>query len=125
MTYKDLKFWQTARRTSLLIVDLVRKLPNDRPAWIISDQVLRSSFSVGANIAEGYGKYKGKEYSRFIKMALGSARETEYWLELLRDIYLKSGSQVDKILELNEESIRMLVATSKSLKKNREESGSE
>lgn len=85
-TYKDLKFWQNAKTVSLLIVSLIRKFPNERAVWIISDQVLRSSFSVGANVAEGFGKYKSKEYPRFISMALGSANETEYWLELLKDI---------------------------------------
>ncbi len=86
-SYKELIFWQTAKQVSLLVALLIKKLPNEKSAWIISDQVLRSSFSVGANIAEGFGKFKGKEYSRFILMSLGSANETEYWLELLRDIY--------------------------------------
>ncbi len=77
-SYKQLRFWQTSREVSKLIIQLTRKLPSERVVWIITDQVLRSSFSIGACIAEGYGKYLGKEYPRFIQMALGSARETEY-----------------------------------------------
>lgn len=115
-SYKDLKFWQTAKRVCLLIAKLIRKLPNERIAWIIADQLLRSSFSIGANIAEGYGKYKGKEYSRFIQIALGSAQETEYWLELLQEIYPQFSSQIDEILLINLETIKMLVATKNSLK---------
>ena len=115
-SYKDLVFWQRSREVSLQIVSLIRKLPKDRPAWIIIDQILRAAFSIGANIAEGFGKYKGKEYSRFIQIALGSAREVEYWLELLKDIYPKFSSEIDKTLSLNSETIKMLVVTLKKLR---------
>lgn len=101
---------------SLLVVKLTRSLPNERCAWVIIDQILRSSFSVGANIVEGYGKYKGKEYPRFIQMALGSAQETEYWLELLEDVYPGFKKELNEILIINEESIKMLIATLKSLR---------
>lgn len=114
-SYKNLIFWQRAREVSLLVVTLTRKLPNERISWILIDQIVRSSFSVGANITEGFGKYKGKEYRRFIQMALGSAQETEYWLEMIEDIYPKLEEDVKKILLLNEETIKMLISTLKKL----------
>lgn len=116
-SYKELRFWQTSRGVSLLVVELTRKLPKERVAWVITDQLIRSSFSVGANITEGFGKYKGKEYARFIQMALGSARETEYWLELTKEVYLRFATEIDKVLSLNEETIKMLVATLNTLRK--------
>lgn len=115
-SYKQLKFWQKAREVSRLIIQLTRKLPNERIVWIITDQVLRSSFSVGACIAEGFGKYLGKEYPRFIQMSLGSARETEYWLELLEETYPDFSLQIKQILQLNEETIKMLIATLRTLR---------
>ncbi len=114
-TYKDLKFWQTAKRTGLLVAKLVKLFPNDRTYWIISDQILRAAFSIGANIAEGFGKYKGKEYSRFIRMALGSANEVEYWLELLLDLDLEHRKEITETLSLNTETIKMLTSTVKTL----------
>lgn len=116
-SYKDLRFWQTSKNVSLLTVKLVKKLPNERTSWVITDQLLRSSFSVGANITEGFGKYKGKEYARFIQVALGSARETEYWLEMLIEIYPSLSKELKEILSINEETIKMLVATLKTLRK--------
>ena len=115
-SYKQLGFWQKSREVSRLIIQLTRKLPSERIVWIITDQVLRSSFSVGACIAEGYGKYLGKEYPRFLQMSLGSARETEYWLELLEETYPKFSTEIKQILLLNEETIKMLVATLKTLR---------
>lgn len=116
-SYKELIFWQRSKQVSLQVVALTRKLPNERSSWVIIDQILRATFSVGANVAEGFGKYKGKEYSRFLQISLGSARETEYWLELLKDIYPKFGGEIDKILSLNIETIKMLVVTLKNLRK--------
>lgn len=115
-SYKQLKFWQTAKEVSILLIQVTKKLPQERVVWIITDQVLRSSFSVGACIAEGYGKYLGKEYPRFIQMALGSARETEYWLDLLEETYPKFSTEIKHILSLNKETIKMLIATLKTLR---------
>lgn len=115
-TYKQLRFWQTSREVSKSVIGLTRKLPNERTVWIITDQVLRSSFSVGACITEGYGKYLGKEYPRFLQMSLGSARETEYWLELLEETYPTFSNEIKQILSLNEETIKMLIATLKTLR---------
>ena len=115
--YKELKFWQRSKEVSLLAVGLIRRLPNDKPAWIISDQLLRACFAVGANITEGFGKFKGKEYSRYIKIALGSANEVEYWLEMIIDIYPNTAELVNIVLDKNKETIKMLLSTLKSLYK--------
>ncbi|MCL5090712.1 MAG: four helix bundle protein [Patescibacteria group bacterium] len=117
-TYKELLFWQSAKQVSLLIVALIKKFPNERVYWIIGDQVLRSSFSVGANIAEGFGKFKGNEYQRFITIALGSANETDYWLELVKDICPPLAREIDTAIAKNSETIKMLTATLKSLRNN-------
>lgn len=115
-TYKELKFWQSAKDVSLGVVKLSRLLPQERVAWIIIDQLLRASFSVGANISEGFGKFKGKEYTRFLMISLGSANETEYWLELLKDIYPRFTDSINLILVRNKETIKMLTSSIKTLK---------
>lgn len=114
-SYKDLKFWQRAKEVALLVIKLCRKLPNESVVWVISDQLLRSSFSIGANISEGFGKFKGKEYRRFLLMALGSANETEYWLELLMEVYSKYTTEISLIVTKNTETIKMLSSAVKSL----------
>ena len=44
-------------------------------AW----QLIRSSGSIPANMEEGFGRGFGKDYARFLKIALGSARESRGW----------------------------------------------
>jgi four helix bundle protein len=111
--YKDLVFWQRAYEVTGLVLALSKRLPNDRVANILMNQIVRSSSSVGANIAEGFGRYKGKEYSRFLQIALGSANETDYWLLLIKDTFPQFVKDVEPIIEKNTETVKML---SRSLK---------
>ena len=114
--YKELKFWKTAFQVTLMVVKLSEKFPNKRAYWIIADQLIRAASSVGANIAEGFGRYKGKEYQRFIQVSLGSANEVEYWLLVVKELSSNLGGEVDNILELNSQTIKMLASTLKTLR---------
>lgn len=79
--------------------------------FVLASQILRSATSVPANISEGFGRYKGKEYSRFLQIALGSANETDYWLTYLLEMYPKFSSEILKIISLNTESCKLLAST--------------
>ena len=46
----------------------------------IGYQLIRSSDSISANIAEGYGRYHYKEQRQFCYIARGSLYETTTWL---------------------------------------------
>jgi len=55
-----------------------------RQKKIIGDQFISSSDSIGANIAESYGRYFFKDRLRFLYFARGSLYESLYhWVELL------------------------------------------
>jgi four helix bundle protein len=73
----------TYYQKSLELFDLTWKdcdqLQKDRKAWSISDQIIRSCGSITANIEEGYGRESTKEYLRFLRIARGSALETQGW----------------------------------------------
>jgi len=60
--------WQDCER--LLANSLSKSI-----AW----QLIDSAGSVAANIEEGYSRGFGKDYARFLRIALGSARETRGW----------------------------------------------
>lgn len=117
--YKDLVFWQRAYQVTTLAIILCRKLPKERIADILIAQIIRSSASVGANIAEGFGRYKSKEYERFLQIALGSANETEYWLIVIKDTYSFLSKEANVIMEKNLETIKMLTTSLKTLRKNK------
>ena len=58
-------------------------------------QVRRSASSIAANLSEGIGKRGDKEKARFVNIALGSAYELDYHLQLSLDLgYLKQSQHV-------------------------------
>lgn len=119
--YKELLFWQRSHEVCLLVIKLCRKLPKERIADIISSQVIRSAVSIGANIAEGYGRYNSKEYGRFLQISLGSANETDYWLTILIDAYPSLKVDIELIMNKNEETIRMLAKSLQTLRNNKKD----
>lgn len=102
---------------SLAIIALMDTLPNKRAAWIIADQLLRSSMSIGANLIEGTAASSRLEYKKFYEVALKSANETKYWVCLLRDSGLSNISTVSNLLAEVTELANMIAAGVLTLKR--------
>ncbi len=68
------------------VVKDVETFPMTRAAKVIEDQVVRSVGSISANIAEGYGRRKGKEYEHYLYISRGSTNETIDWYEKLKRV---------------------------------------
>jgi four helix bundle protein len=81
----------------------------DRRGRAIAEQIIRSCGSISANIEEGYGRGFGKDYARFLSIALASTRETQGWY--LRARYLIKPEALEHRLKLCDEIIAMLVPT--------------
>ncbi|PIR75244.1 MAG: four helix bundle protein [Candidatus Magasanikbacteria bacterium CG_4_9_14_0_2_um_filter_42_11] len=54
-----------------------------QPRKIIGDQMIRSVDSVGANVAEGYGRYHYLDKCKFYYNARGSLLESRHWFSVL------------------------------------------
>ena len=49
--------------------------------WSIGIQLIRAADSIGANIAEAFGRHSPADQRRFLLIARGSANETQHWVE--------------------------------------------
>ena len=78
--FRDLVVWQKAHCLFLDVVKDVEGFPKGLPSRVVADQLLRSSGSISANISEGFGRRKGREYVHYLIVARGSATETLNWL---------------------------------------------
>ena len=68
----------------------------------IGDQFIRAIDSIGANIAEGYGRFHYLDRIKFYYNARGSFLESLHWLELLKNrdlITEKDYSSISNLLE--------------------------
>lgn len=95
-------------RFSLQVINLINALPNKRTAWIIADQLLRAATSIGANLVEARASSSRLEFKKFYEIALKSANETIYWLNLLRDSNLAPSNQIDPLFREAQELANML-----------------
>lgn len=97
----DLK--ERCYKFSLDVIKFCDPLPNKRVVWIITDQLIRSSTSIGANLVEAGASSSRLEFKKFHEIALKSANETKYWLGLLRDSQDLDKNRINLLLqEVNE-----------------------
>ena len=85
--FEDLNAWIEARNLSKMVIELCKQLI-DIKEFEISSQIKRSSISVMANIAEGFGRYGFKDSKQFFSTAKGSLFETQSHLYVLKDMGL-------------------------------------
>ena len=85
--FKSLEVWQVAHELTLATFRISRPLRSD-DGQIIRRQLLRAAISIPANIAEGSGKQSDPEFTRFLRISMGSTSETEYHLILAVDLEL-------------------------------------
>jgi four helix bundle protein len=98
-----------AYQFSLDVIELCSDLPNKKIYWSIGDQLLRSGTSIGANLIEAKASSSKKDFIKFYDIALKSANETEYWLNLLKDSKLEvSKEKLDKLISEADEICKMI-----------------
>ena len=73
---ETLEVWKKAKEFCLRIYREVLPLLPSEEKWNLSQQLRRSSSSISANIAEGYGRFYYQEIIRFCYIARGSLEET-------------------------------------------------
>ena len=102
---------------SIKIIKLFKHIKQkDRDIEPLLKQVLRSGTSIGANITEAQGAITKKDFINKLHIALKEARETEYWLELLKATNYLTTDEFDNINSDSKEIIKLLTSILKSLK---------
>tara|TARA_B100001989_G_scaffold248984_1_gene223458 strand:- start:1626 stop:2021 length:396 start_codon:yes stop_codon:yes gene_type:complete len=86
-SHYDLKVYQRAYAISLEVYKVSQNFPKEE-RYAITDQIRRSSSSICANIAEGYGRQitSNADFKRFLVMAKGSCHEAGVWIDYCLDL---------------------------------------
>ncbi|MGZ5244559.1 MAG: four helix bundle protein [Bacteroidia bacterium] len=110
-TFQELIVWQKAHYLVLDIYKLTAEFPKSE-VFGLTSQMRRSSVSIAANIAEGFGKKGKPDKARFFNIAQGSLEETNYYLILAQDLgYGNTETLQDKLNQVR----KLLIAYSKKI----------
>jgi len=110
------EFKRRVYKFALDVIGFVDKLSVEQTSRIISDQLLRSTTSIGANVIEAQAASSRKDYANFFAYALKSANECKFWLGLLRDSDRGDKDTVNKLLKEATEIANILATSILTLK---------
>ncbi len=103
---------------AIRMVKLSKYLQTEQREFILSKQILRSGTSIGANIEEGLGGQSRKNFIAKFYISYKEARETHYWLRLLRDTGSLDEKLASSLLIDCEEILKLLTSILKTTKNN-------
>jgi four helix bundle protein len=96
-------------RFALAIVKLSGELDGTSTTQrVLSNQVLRSGTSVGANVEEAQAAESKADFIHKYNIALKEARETRYWLRLLSASDIAEKTNLDSLIKESDEVCRIL-----------------
>jgi four helix bundle protein len=82
--------------------------------FAISSQFLKSATSIGANVEEALAGQSIKDFIAKMSIASKEARESNYWLRLIRDTQLVNDGNIDILLNDSEELVKILTSIVKT-----------
>jgi four helix bundle protein len=105
--FTDLEVWKKSRTLRNNISELTKSFPSEEK-YRLTDQIIRSSRSIGNNIAEGHGRFHYADASKFLINARGSAIETVDHLIIALDEKYIVEETFDRFKNDCEECVKMI-----------------
>jgi four helix bundle protein len=93
---------------AIRIVNAYKFLTNEKKEFVISKQMLRSGTSIGANVEESIGGQSKADFLSKLSIAYKEARETLYWIKLLKATEYLTTEMSDSLINDAEEICRII-----------------
>jgi four helix bundle protein len=100
--FENLKVYQLSEDLADLIWEIAIRWDNFNRDTI-GKQIVRSADSIGANIAEGTGRFSFQDNKRFGYIARGSLNETKHWLRRAFKRNLLTKDEIEKLKPITDE----------------------
>ena len=98
-SFRDLEVYRLSRELAKKIFEITKKFPAEE-RYSLTDQVRRSSRSVGAQIAEAWAKRRyEKHFVSKLTDADGEQQETQHWIEVAFDCEYITEELMNSLLE--------------------------
>jgi four helix bundle protein len=106
-SFTDLDAWKKSRMLRRDISRLVKQFPQEEK-YRLTDQIIRSSRSIGNNIADGHGRFHYVDSKKFFINARGSASETIDHLIIALDEDFIDQETFEKLKIVCEECMKLI-----------------
>ena len=116
---ENLTVYQLARELSRIGWEIYSSM-DWQTKKIMGDQFIEAVDSVGANIAEGFGRFHFLDKAKFYFNARGSLIESKHWLDLIREREKTSNDKIDGFTECYKNLHPALNGLIESVKKQKE-----
>ena len=101
---------------ALKVLTIVRQIQSEQKEFVLSKQLLRSGTSIGANAEEAIGGISKKDFIYKLTISYKEARESKYWLRLLKESKIIEEKIADELLADCEEILKILFSIIRSSK---------
>ena len=98
------------------IVKLYKYLAEEKNEFVLSKQLLRCGTSIGANVEEAIGGQSDKDFYAKLTIAYKEARETKYWIRLLKETDCLNTVETESLLLDIEEILKIIGSIQKTIK---------
>lgn len=104
-----------SKQFALDIIKICNRIKKDKRECVLTNQLIRSGTSIGANIREAFYGHGRNDFIAKLQIALKECSESEYWLELLIESgYYDNKTILAKCIEIK----KILIASINTAKKN-------
>ena len=109
---------EKSKAFALEIIRLCKELRTEKKERVLTDQLLRSATSIGANLYEAQYAHSKADFIAKMQISLKECYESEYWLELFRRANLLPEEKAAGLFQRCGKLRRMLVASINTAKRN-------
>lgn len=112
------------KRFAVSIIHFCEGLPKKNSTFTLTNQIIRSSTSMGANYRAALRGRSKAEFLSKLGIVEEEADETLYWLELIKDTGLGNSTEIDPLWKECNELLSIIVSTINTTRKNEKSSKS-
>jgi four helix bundle protein len=91
------------------IMNMVAAMPNDYPSKVLSNHLIRSVSSAGANYRAACRSKSRRDFVNKLKIVEEELDETAYWLELIKDAGIFPSERLSPLIRENIELLSIIV----------------
>jgi four helix bundle protein len=110
MSEKPYDIQQRTFLFGLNIIQLSEHLPHNQVGKILCNQLVRAGTSIGANMEEVTAASSKPDFIYKANLSLREARETNYWLRLIKESGMINSPQLDDLVSESHELMKILGA---------------